>query len=85
LKPKAADKELMKALPPPEDDVDPDGAVTTIVEDSDDEHEIEAPVPSPEPVSVPVPSPSPSPVVEPVPSPIVEEVKPKKKIVRKTG
>jgi hypothetical protein len=36
LKPKSTDVQKMKALPPPED-VDPDGAPTTIVEDSDDE------------------------------------------------
>jgi hypothetical protein len=36
LKPKTTDIQKMKALPPP-DDVDPDGAPTTIVEDSDDE------------------------------------------------
>ncbi len=72
LKPKAADKEKMKALPPPEDDVDPDGAPTTIVADSDDEHELPPP-----PVTAPVK------VVEEVVETVVEEVKPKKKIVRK--
>ena len=41
LKIKPADKEKLKLLPPPEDDVDPDGAVSsTIVEDSDDEREV---------------------------------------------
>jgi hypothetical protein len=40
LKPKVQDKEKLKSLPPPEDDVDPDGVVSsTIVEDSDDEQE----------------------------------------------
>ena len=44
LKPKAADVEKLKALPPPEEDVDPDGAVvSTIDEDSDDEHELPPP------------------------------------------
>jgi hypothetical protein len=77
LRPKAADKEKMKALPPPpEDDVDPDGAPTTIVADSDDEHE------EPEPVHVVVPVAAPVPVSEPVQE-VVEEVKPKKKIIRK--
>jgi hypothetical protein len=73
LKPKASDKEKMKALPPPEDDVDPDGVHgATIVADSDDEHEREF-----------VP-PTPVPVVEPVKEEIVvEEVKPKKKIIAK--
>ena len=48
---KPAEKELLKSLPPPEDDVDPDGAVSSaIVEDSDDdEREIPAP-PAPKPV-----------------------------------
>jgi hypothetical protein len=76
LKPKAADVKLMKALPPLEDEVDPDGVSTTIVADSDDEHEeLVIPVPKPVPSSVLV-------VLEPVLE-TVEEVKPKKKIVRK--
>jgi hypothetical protein len=38
LRIKPADKEKLKSLPPPEEDVDPDGAVSsTIVEDSDDD------------------------------------------------
>jgi hypothetical protein len=80
LKPKATDVQKMKALPPPEEDVDPDGAVsTTIVADSDDEDE---------PVAVPVVAPVVEPVAAPVVAPVVEEdtveeVKPKKKIVRK--
>jgi hypothetical protein len=73
LKPKASDKEKMKTLPPPEDDIDPDGVPTTIVADSDDEHD--------DPVPVSVPSAVPTPVS--VPAETVEEVKPKKKIVRK--
>ena len=41
LRIKPADKEKLKSLPPPEEDVDPDGAVSsTIVEDSDDEREV---------------------------------------------
>ena len=40
LKPKASDKALMKTLPPPEEDVDPDGASATVVEDSDDEEDL---------------------------------------------
>ena len=44
LRPKAEDKQFMKSLPPPED-VDPEGAPTTIVEDSDDEREYPAPTP----------------------------------------
>ena len=79
LRPKAADKEKMKALPPPEDDVDPDGVTSATVTDSDDEHEeVIAPAPAPAPAPVKV-------VEEPVVSATetIEEVKPKKKIVRK--
>ena len=72
LKPKAADVQKMKALAPVEADVDPDGVSTTIVDDSDDEYDE---------VVIPV-------VVAPVVAPVVEEetieeVKPKKKIIRK--
>ncbi len=75
LRPKAADKEKMKALPPPEDDIDPDGAHNaTIVADSDDEGDREIPPP---PVVV-----APTPVVKE--EVVEEEVKPKaKKITRK--
>jgi len=72
IKLKTADKEKLKALPPVEhDDIDPDGAVATIVEDSDEEEE--APV-----VVVKVEAPVEKPVV-------VEKVEEpaKKKIVRK--
>ena len=86
LKPKASDKAKMKALPPPEDDVDPDGAQgVTLVEDSDDEHDdpIPTPVPAPalEPEAVLESVPTPDTVLEPVTESV--EVKPKKKIVRK--
>jgi len=80
LRPKAADKEKMKSLPPVEDDIDPEGAPTTIVADSDDEEDHHEPVPTP------VATPAPTPVVEQtvaVEEVSVEEVKPKKKIVRK--
>jgi hypothetical protein len=61
----------MKSLPPPEE-VDPDGGVpTTLVADSDDENEEE--------LVVPAPAPTPVKVEEPV----TEEVKPKKKIIKK--
>jgi hypothetical protein len=76
LRPKAADKEKMKALPPVEDEVDPEGAPTTIVADSDDEDEHELPVPVQTPVVEQAPVVEQTAVVE-------EEVKPKKKIVRK--
>jgi hypothetical protein len=84
IKLKTADKEKLKALPPVEhDDVDPDGAVATIVEDSDDE--------TPAPKSVFTAAVAPTPVVETpkvvastttaVTSAVEEPVK--KKIVRK--
>jgi len=77
LRPKAADKEKMKSLPPPEDDVDPEGAPTTIVADSDDEEDHHVPTP------VATPAPAPVAVADPVEETTVEEVKPKKKIIRK--
>jgi hypothetical protein len=77
LKPKATDKAKIKAMPPPEDPVDPDGVPTTIVADSDDEHEPED-VPVPQVVAVAVAEQ----VVEEE-AVAVEEVKPKKKITRK--
>jgi hypothetical protein len=76
-------------LPPVEDEVDRDGVSTTIVADSDDEHEDEheelvLPTPTPVPVPVPVPVPTPTPVkVEDPVLETIEEVKPKKKIIRK--
>jgi hypothetical protein len=77
LRPKAADKEKLKTLPDPEQD-DPEGVVSTLVEDSDDD----------EPVTLSVPSVVPDPVVPVavVPDPIVEKVhesteEPKKKRV----
>ena len=74
IKLKTADKEKLKALPPVEyDDVDPDGAVATIVEDSDDEEE------APKTVFT-----SPAVVEKPTPAPaVVVEEPAKKKIVRK--
>ena len=79
LKPKAADVEKLKSLPPPEDDVDPDGAVvSTIVDDSDDEHELPPP-PTPAPVIA-----SPTPVaVAPVSAAAPEEPKKKKVVTKK--
>jgi hypothetical protein len=80
LRPKASDVARMKTLPPPEDDIDPDGASSAIVEDSDEEFEL----PPPEPVKVV----EPVRVVEPEPEPVVassssaEEPK-KKRIVTK--
>ena len=89
LRPKAADKEKLKTLPPPEEVVEPDdGAVSTQVIDSDDED-------TPEPVVVTPPAPVPvQPVVaaavavvaesaEPQEDSAATEVKPKKKLIRK--
>jgi hypothetical protein len=74
LKPKATEVARLRSLPPPEDDVDPDGAViSTIVEDSDEEEE-EYELPAPAPVVV-------APVVEKV-AVAAEEPK-KKKVVKK--
>jgi hypothetical protein len=71
LKPKAADVEKLRSLPPPDEDVDPDGAiVSTIVDDSDDEHELPPPMPAPVPVPTPVAS-------------VSEEEPKKKKVVKK--
>ena len=64
LRIKPADKEKLKSLPPPEEDVDPDGAVSsTIVEDSDDDER-----------EVPSTPKAPAPVVEKVAAPVVEKV-----------
>jgi len=71
LKPKAEDVQRLKSLPPPEDEIDPDGAVaSTIVDDSDDDEERELPPP---PVSVPVK----------VEEPVATEEPKKKKLVKK--
>jgi hypothetical protein len=76
LKPKASDVAKLKTLPPPEEDIDPDGAVTSvIVEDSDDDEEFELP-PPPTPVAVVVPVAAP-------PEPVVAEEPKKKKVVTK--
>jgi hypothetical protein len=78
LKPKASDKAKMKTLPPPEEVDNDDGVVTTIVDDSDDDDDEPANVQE----SVPkVEEPVPAPKVEV--EPVQDEVKPKKKIVRK--
>jgi hypothetical protein len=75
---KPSDKERLKSLPPPEEDVDPDGAVSAEVEDSDDdddEDEYVLPPPTPPPVVKSKP-------VEPPVEQVVEEA-PKKKVVKK--
>lgn len=75
LKPKAADVEKLRALPPPEDDIDPDGAVaSTIVEDSDEEFELPPPAAVVEKVV--------EKVVEPV-TPAAAEPEKKKRVIAK--
>jgi len=73
LKPKTAEVERLKALPPPEEPVDPEGAA--IVEDSDEEYELPAPAPV---VAAPVVAP----VVAPVAA-AAEEPKKKKLVTKK--
>lgn len=81
LKPKASDVQRLKTLPPPEDDVDPDGAVTAMVEDSDDEdRELPPPVQQAPPVQVPTPVVA---VAEAVAAVAPEEPKKKKVIAKK--
>lgn len=83
LRIKPSDKEKLKSLPPPDEDVDPDGAVSsTIVEDSDDdEREVPAPAPVVEKVVEKV-------VAAPVVEKVVEAVAPpaeekKKRVITK--
>jgi len=86
LRPKASDVQKLKSLPPPEEDIDPDGAVSsTIVEDSDDEHEVPF-LKVAEPVAVPaaVDVTPLAPVVEQVSvaaAPVVSEEPKKKRVV----
>jgi hypothetical protein len=76
LKPKPSDVQKLKTLPPPEDDIDPEGAVaSTIVEDSDDEQELPPP-----PVAEPVVEEPVVPVAAATPS---EEPKKKRVISKK--
>jgi hypothetical protein len=76
IKPKTGDVARLKALPPPEDAIDPEGAA--IVDDSDEEYEL--PPPAPVPVHVPAPAPAPAPVVA---APAAADETKKKKIVTK--
>ena len=83
LRIKPADKEKLRSLPPPEDDVDPDGAVSsTIVEDSDDD-EREVPSASLIPPKAAVVA---APVVEKVveAAPVATEEKKKRVITKKS-
>jgi hypothetical protein len=85
LRPKASDVKKMKSLPPVEDEADPDGAPTTIVADSDDERDAPITTPVVKPVvKVEEPVVKAEEHVVKVEEPLtIEEVKPKKKIVRK--
>jgi len=81
LKTKPADKEKLKLLPPPEDDVDPDGAVSsTIVEDSDDEREVPS-APKAQVVENVTPTASLTPIVEKVVEAVAPPAEEKKKRV----
>jgi hypothetical protein len=83
LVPKASDKEKLKTLPPPEDDIDPDGAVAAFTVDSDDEREdIPAPIVHRAPPVPPLPEPTPTPA--PVAA-STEEPKKKRVITKKSG
>jgi hypothetical protein len=80
LKPKASDVEKLRALPPPEDDIDPEGAAvaSTIVEDSDeedDEEEEEEELPPPKVVEKVVEKVVPAPVEEPKKKKVVTKKK----------
>lgn len=76
LRPKSSDIEKLRALPPPEDDIDPDGAVaSTIVEDSDEEFDLPPPTSVVEKVV--------EPVVTPVPTSAPEPEKKKRVIAKK--
>ena len=81
LRPKASDVAKLKTMPPPEEDIDPDGASSAIVEDSDEEFEL--PPPTPVPVQKPEPVVVPAPVVEPEPVAASSEEPKKKRIVTK--
>ena len=88
LKPKAADKEKLRALPPPEDIGEPDdGHVSTLVVDSDDETEVRSfSSQKPSEAAAAPTSVDPEPAAFSVQEDTVEEVKPaaaKKKVVRK--
>ena len=77
LRPKASDVAKLRTMPPPEEDIDPDGASSAIVEDSDEEFELPPPTPVPSPVVAPAP------VVEPEPVAASSEEPKKKRIVTK--
>ena len=83
LKPKASDVAKLRSLPPPEEDIDPEGVVSsTIVDDSDEEFELPPPLPvvSP-PVVVETPIVIETPIV--VETPVVTEEPKKKRIISK--
>ena len=82
LKPKADDVQRLRSLPPPEDSIDPDGAVSAMVEDSDDERELPVPVQVQVPVPAPAPAPAPA-LVEAASVAVAPEEPKKKKIIAK--
>ena len=83
LRPKAADKALLKTLPPVEVIEEPDdGQVSTLVVDSDDELDVQVPVHTPTTVFTQVQET----VAQVVQEEVVEDLKPaaaKKKVIRK--
>jgi hypothetical protein len=84
LKPKDTDKQRLKELPPPEDDVDPDGPVSATIIDDDEvvsNSQVQIP-PAPAPVLTPAVQVE-TPVQSATPPPAVEEPKKKKVISKK--
>jgi hypothetical protein len=77
LRPKAAEVAKLRALPQ-EDDIDPDGAVSSTIVDDSDEEEFELPAPAPS-----VPTPVVEKVVEAVSDPVVAPAAVKKRVVAK--
>jgi hypothetical protein len=81
IKPKTGDVARLKALPPPEDAVDPEGAA--IVDDSDEDEEYELPAPAPVPVRAPAPVVAAPVVVAAAPVAATDETKKKKLVTKK--
>jgi hypothetical protein len=78
LRPKASDVEKLKSFPPPDEDIDPEGVISsTIVDDSDDEFEL----PPPTPVVLEKPVVVEQPVVIDTPAQAVASEEPKKRRV----
>ena len=82
LRPKSSDVEKWKSLPPPEEDIDPEGVISsTIVDDSDDEFELPPPTPVPVVVEKPVVVEQSIVIDTPAPAPVATSEEPKKKRV----